>query len=68
MLRAVLHWWWIVVVAVGVAGGTAFYLTQQETLFYVARTSLMIGNTLASRLPDQNQLSVGSSLARYYGE
>jgi polysaccharide biosynthesis transport protein len=68
MLRAVLHWWWIVVVAVGVAGGTAFYLTQQETLFYVARTSLMIGNTLASRLPDQNQLSIGSSLARYYGE
>jgi capsular polysaccharide biosynthesis protein len=67
-LRAALRWWWITVVAVGIAGGTAYYLTQQETRFYVARTALMIGNTLESRLPDQNQLSIGWALARYYGE
>jgi polysaccharide biosynthesis transport protein len=67
-LRAALRWWWIIVVAVGIAGGTAYYLTQQETRFYVARTALMIGNTLESRLPDQNQLSIGWALARYYGE
>jgi polysaccharide biosynthesis transport protein len=67
-LRAALRWWWIMVIAVGIAGGTAYYLTQQETRFYVARTALMIGNTLESRLPDQNQLSIGWALARYYGE
>jgi tyrosine-protein kinase len=67
-LWAVWHWWWVIVVAVGLAGGTAFFLTRGETRFYVARTSLMIGNTLESQLPDQNQLSIGSALARYYGE
>jgi polysaccharide biosynthesis transport protein len=67
-IRAALRWWWIILVAVGIAGGTAYYLTQQETRLYVARTALMIGNTLESRLPDQNQLSVGWALARYYGE
>jgi tyrosine-protein kinase len=67
-LRAGLRWWWIIAVAVSIAGGTAYYLTQEETRFYVARTSLSVGNTLESQLPDQNQLSVGGALARYYGE
>ncbi len=66
--RRVLRWWWMIILAVGVATGSAYYLSQGETRFYVARTSLMIGNTLESKIPDQNQLSVGWSLARYYGE
>src|SRR5262245_56496354 len=67
-VNVALRWWWIIVAAVAVASGTAFYLTQRETRLYVARTSLMIGNTLDSQLPDQNQLSVGWALARYYAE
>ncbi len=66
--RRILRWWWMIILAVGVATGSAYYLSQGETRFYVARTSLMIGNTLESKIPDQNQLSIGWSLARYYGE
>ncbi|MEO7912047.1 MAG: lipopolysaccharide biosynthesis protein, partial [Roseiflexaceae bacterium] len=66
--RRVLRWWWMIILAVGVATGSAYYLSQGETRFYVARASLMIGNTLESKIPDQNQLSIGWSLARYYGE
>jgi Mrp family chromosome partitioning ATPase/uncharacterized protein involved in exopolysaccharide biosynthesis len=68
ILRTILRWWWVVLLATLLAGGTAFYLSRFETRYYVARTSLMIGNTLTSPLPDQNQLGIGSSLARYYGE
>src|SRR6266545_1649718 len=68
ILRRVLRWWWMIVLAIAVAAGSAFYLSQQETRYYVAHTSLMIGNTLQSSIPDQNQLVIGSSLARYYGE
>jgi Mrp family chromosome partitioning ATPase len=67
-LRAVLRWWWVIVVAVALASGMAFFLTIGETRFYIAHASLMIGNTLESQLPDQSQISIGSALARYYGE
>jgi succinoglycan biosynthesis transport protein ExoP len=66
--RRVLRWWWMIILAMGIAAGSAYYLSQSETRYYVARTSLMIGNTLESKIPDQNQLSIGSSLARYYSE
>lgn len=68
IVRSVLRWWWLCVLAVAVAAGSAFYMSQQETRFYVARIALRVGNTLDSRLPDPNQMSVGASLARYYGE
>ena len=68
IIRRALRWWWMIILAVGVATGSAYYLSQGETRFYVARASLMIGNTLESKIPDQNQLSIGWSLARYYGE
>src|SRR5215212_7266245 len=67
-LRAACRWWWLIIAAVVFAAGIALYLTQSATPSYVARTSLMIGNTLESQVPDQNQLSIGSALARYYGE
>ncbi len=68
ILRTVLHWWWVIVLATILSSGTAFYLSQQEVRFYVAHTTLMVGNTFESTLPDQNQLVIGSSLARFYGE
>ena len=68
ILRRVLRWWWVIVLAVAAASSIAFYLSKQETRFYVAHTSLQIGNTLESTVPDPNQLSVGSTLARYYAE
>src|SRR5581483_2708882 len=66
--RAVLRGWWIIVLSVGVASGTAYYVSQGETRYYVARASLMVGNTITMQQPDQYQLTIGSSLARFYAE
>lgn len=67
-LRTLLRWWWVVVLAVALSSGTAFYLSQREVRYYVAHTTLMVGNTLESLRPDQYQLSIGVTLARFYGE
>jgi Mrp family chromosome partitioning ATPase/capsular polysaccharide biosynthesis protein len=68
ILLRILRWWWLVVLAVAMAGGSAYYLSANETRYYVAHASLRVGNTLENPIPDQNQLSIGWSLARYYGE
>lgn len=68
VLRTLRRWWAICVLAVSLAAGTAFYLTAGETRYYVARTTLMVGNTLSSARPDQYQISIGSSLAQFYAE
>jgi polysaccharide biosynthesis transport protein len=68
IVRRILHWWWICVLAGAIAGGTAYYITEHETRYYVARTSLMVGNAIESVRPDQYQISISSTLARFYAE
>ncbi|MDW8214347.1 MAG: lipopolysaccharide biosynthesis protein [Roseiflexaceae bacterium] len=68
MLRPVLRWWWIILIAVPLSSGVAFFVSHYETRYYVARATLMIGNTLESQRPDPIQLQLGSSLGRFYGE
>lgn len=68
LLRPVLRWWWIILIAVPLSSGVAFFVSRSETRYYVARATLMIGNTLESQRPDPIQLQLGSSLGRFYGE
>lgn len=68
LLRPILRWWWVIVLAVALSSGAAFYISQSETRYYVARATLMIGNTLESQRPDPIQLQLGSALGRFYGE
>jgi Mrp family chromosome partitioning ATPase/uncharacterized protein involved in exopolysaccharide biosynthesis len=68
LLRPVLRWWWIILIAVSLSSGVAFVISRYETRYYVARATLMIGNTLESQRPDPIQLQLGSSLGRFYGE
>jgi succinoglycan biosynthesis transport protein ExoP len=67
-LWAVLRWWWVVVLAVVLSSSVAFLLTMNQPRTYMARATLMIGNTFTSQLPDQNQLSISLALSGYYGE
>jgi capsular polysaccharide biosynthesis protein/Mrp family chromosome partitioning ATPase len=68
VLRAVLRWWWVCLLSVAISSGTAFYVSQGELRYYVTRTSLMVGNAIVMPRPDQNEISIGSSLARFYAE
>ncbi|MFQ3682730.1 lipopolysaccharide biosynthesis protein [Roseiflexus sp.] len=68
LLRPILRWWWLIPIAVLLSGSVAFLVSRTETRYYVARSTLMIGNTLESQRPDPIQLQLGSSLGRFYGE
>src|SRR5437773_2658736 len=68
MLRAVLRWWWIVILAIAMSSGTAYYISEGEVHYYVARATVMVGNTFSSASPDQYQISIGGSLTRFYSE
>jgi len=68
LARPIVRWWWIIPVAVALSSSVAFAVSRTETRYYVARATLMIGNTLESQRPDPIQLQLGSSLGRFYGE
>lgn len=68
LIRPILRWWWIILIAVPLSSGVAFAVSRSETRYYVARATLMIGNTLESQRPDPIQMQLGSSLGRFYGE
>jgi len=68
LARPIVRWWWIIPIAVALSSGVAFAISRTETRYYIARATLMIGNTLESQRPDPIQLQLGSSLGRFYGE
>lgn len=68
VFQAVLRWWWVCILAMAISAGTAFYISRDEQRYYVARASLMVSNSLLNPRPDQYQLSVALSLARFYAE
>jgi capsular polysaccharide biosynthesis protein/Mrp family chromosome partitioning ATPase len=68
VFRAVLRWWWLCILAVAISAGTAFYISRGEQRYYMARASLMVSNSLLNPRPEQYQLSIALSLARFYAE
>ncbi|HEU4324013.1 MAG TPA: lipopolysaccharide biosynthesis protein [Roseiflexaceae bacterium] len=69
ILRTVLRWWWVIVVAVALAAGSAFYISREtEERFYIAKATLMVGNTFESVRPDESEMSLATALTRYYNE
>jgi polysaccharide biosynthesis transport protein len=68
MLRALLRWCWVCALAVALSGGAAYVITRNETPYYVAHASLMVGNAIVMPRPDQNEMAIASSLTRFYAE
>jgi Mrp family chromosome partitioning ATPase len=68
LLRIFWRWSWVIVLAVALSGGTAFLLSRFEKRYYVARTTLMIGNSFEAQRPDVFSLEIGSTLGSFYGE
>lgn len=64
----VLRWWWVFLLAVPLAVSMAYYVTMNEQRFYITHTTLRVGKAFESSAPDPNEISVGTALARYYGE
>lgn len=68
IFRTLLRWWWVFLLAIPLAGVSAYYITMNETKYYRTRATLRIGKAFESSAPNPNEISVGTALARYYGE
>lgn len=67
-IRMFLRWWWVILLAMGVAGGTAFYLSRQQPKFYNTRVAVMVGESFNASSPNELSFGVSNTLARFYGE
>lgn len=69
IVRTVLRWWWVIVIAVALASGSAYYISKKtEQQFYIAKATLMVGNTFEMVRPEESQMALATALARYYNE
>lgn len=69
IVRTVLRWWWVIVIAVALASGSAYYISKRtEQQFFIAKATLMVGNTFEVLSPEESQMALATALARYYNE
>jgi capsular polysaccharide biosynthesis protein/Mrp family chromosome partitioning ATPase len=67
-LRVIIKWWWVPVLAVVLSAGVAYAVVSRQPRYYVAKTTLMVGDTLNSITPDEQLIGLSSALANFYAE
>lgn len=60
------HWAWLLILAAVIAGGLAYYLTNQQTRMYQATTLAMVNAASGSSIDTSTSLYVGQQLATTY--
>lgn len=65
-LRPVLRWWWLLPIAGLLAGGAAFFFTQDLPPTYIATATLQVGRTLTSTNPNSGEYELVARLANTY--
>jgi polysaccharide biosynthesis transport protein len=61
-------WWWLMVIATIVAGVSSYMVVRNQPPFYQARTTLLIGRTIADPNPSANQFALDKQLAGTYAQ
>lgn len=67
-VRVMLRWWWVILLATVLAAGTAGIMAARQPSYYPSRTTLMVGDTLTSAIPDTELIGLSSALAGFYAE
>ncbi|NCC33515.1 MAG: lipopolysaccharide biosynthesis protein, partial [Chloroflexia bacterium] len=67
-LRVLLRWWWVLVLGTVLAASVAFVMASRQPKYYVAQTTLMIGDSLTSATPDAQLIGLSNALAMFYAE
>ena len=66
-LQILWHWAWLLILAAGIAGGVAYYLTNQQTRMYQSTTLVQVnGATSSSSIDTYNSLYYGQQLTTTY--
>lgn len=67
-LRPIIRWWWLVVLGTLLAGGSAFSITRDAPLTYVADTTLIVGSNMDNPNPSGADVGMASQLAQIYAD
>lgn len=61
-------WWWLLVAAMLIAGASSYVVAMNQPPFYQARTTLIIGRTIADPNPTTGQIALDKQLAETYAQ
>ena len=67
-IKPLLRWWWLIVAATLLAGIASFLATLRQPPFYQAKTTLLVGRSIANPNPSQSDLYLASQLAGTYAD
>lgn len=67
-IKPLLRWWWLIVAATLLAGIASFLATLRQPPFYHAKTTLLVGRSIANPNPSQSDLYLASQLAGTYAD
>jgi non-specific protein-tyrosine kinase len=62
------RWLWVVLLAAVIAGGTTYWVSAQQPVFYEAQARLIVGPGIDSLNPELNDLRTGGQLLQTYAE
>lgn len=66
-VRIILRWWWVSLLAAVITAGVAFVFALRQPDYYVSRTTLQVGDTLAAT-PDPQAFGLSATVAGFYAE
>lgn len=66
--RPILRWWWIIVLGTVLAGGSAFIVTRDSPMPYVASTTVIVGTSIADPNPTGAEFGLTRQLAQIYAD
>lgn len=66
-VRIILRWWWVALLAAVITAGVAFVFALRQPDYYVSRTTLQVGDTLAAT-PDPQAFGLSATVAGFYAE
>lgn len=67
-INMIRRWLWVVILAAVIAGGTTYWVSSQQPLFYEAQARLIVGPGIDSLNPELNDLRTGGQLLQTYAE
>ncbi len=64
--NVLIKWWWLILASVAIASVASYLGTLAAPRQYMARTTLMVGQSLQNPNPDQTQFYMSQALAQSY--
>ncbi len=67
-LSLIWRWWWVWLISLALALASGYFYTQRQPRIYMARTTIMVGQSIASPNPDPQLIGLARTLAQIYGD